>query len=114
MSTNCSDCKNNCSEESVFAQELAVMPIAQHEKDQDRPMKIIKSLISVIIVLIVLLVGSNMAWIIYESQFEVVEETNTTVEQDANNGTNNFIGGDVYGEASDKNNQKEIPQKENG
>lgn len=114
MSTNCTECQNNRSEELIERQELAVMPIAQHEKDQDRLMKIIKSLISVIIVLIVLLVGTNIAWIIYEAQFEVVEETNTTVEQDANNGTNNFIGGDVYGEASDKNQQKEIPQEENG
>jgi hypothetical protein len=114
MSTNCSNCQNNCSEEKFLSQELAVMPIAQHEKDQDRLMKIIKSLISVIIVLIVLFVGTNIAWIIYEAQFEVVEETNTTVEQDANNGTNNFIGGDVYGETSDKNKQKEIPQEENG
>lgn len=113
MSTNCSDCKNNCSEESVFAQELAVMPIAQHEKDQDRLMKIIKSLISVIIVLIVLLVGTNIAWIIYESQFEVVEE-NTTITQDNENGYNNYIGndGDInYGETDNKNNQ-EVSQKE--
>ena len=110
MSTNCSDCKNNCSEESVFAQELAVMPIAQHEKDQNRLMEIIKSLVAIIVVLIVLLVG----WIIYESQFEVAEE-NTTITQDNENGYNNYIGndGDInYGETDNKNNQ-EIPQEKN-
>lgn len=115
MSTNCKECQNNRSEELVERQELAVMPIAQHEKDQDRLMKIIKSLISVIIVLIVLLVGTNIAWIIYESQFEVVEE-NTTITQDNENGYNNYIGndGDInYGETDNKNN-KEIPQEENG
>ena len=95
---------NSCSSKEG----MAMMPIAQHEKDQNRLMSIIKSLISVIIVLIVLLVGSNIAWIVYEAQFDVVEETNTTVEQDADNGENNFIGGDYYGEANGKNNEKEI------
>lgn len=79
-------------------EEMAVMPIAQHEKDQNRLMSIIKSLIAVIIVLIVLLVGSNIAWIVYENSFEDYVITQD-VEQDADNGTNNFIGGDYYGEA---------------
>ena len=48
-----------------------------------------KRLIAVIIILVVLLVGSNIGWIIYESQFETV-----TIEQDAENGYNNAIGGD--------------------
>ena len=79
-------------------EEMAVTPIAQHEKDQNRLMSIIKSLIAVIIVLIVLLVGSNIAWIVYENSFEDYVITQD-VEQDADNGTNNFIGGDYYGEA---------------
>ena len=93
---------NNCGTE-----EMAVMPIAEHEKDQNRLMSIIKSLIAVIIVLIVLLVGSNVGWLIYESQYEVVEETSTTVEQENENGYNNYIGNDgdiVNGETNDKNN----------
>lgn len=84
---------NNCG-----AEEMAVMPIAQHEKDQNRLMSIIKSLIVVILVLIVLLVGSNIAWIVYENSFEDYVITQD-VEQDADNGTNNFVGGDYYGEA---------------
>lgn len=93
---------NNCGTE-----EMAVMPIAQHEKDQNRLMSIIKSLIAVIIVLIVLLVGSNVGWLIYEIQYEVVEETSATVEQENENGYNNYIGNDgdiVNGETNDKNN----------
>lgn len=82
---------------------MAVMPIAQHEKDQNRLMGIIKSLIAVIVILIVLLVGSNIAWIVYENSFEDYVITQD-VEQDADNGTNNFVGGDYYGEAEDKNN----------
>ena len=63
----------------------------------------------VIIVLIICLVGTNLAWILYESQFEVVQETTTQeVTQDTGNGgDNHFIGGDVYGETDrqdDKNN----------
>ena len=103
MSTNCKECQNNRSEELIARQELAVMPIAQHEKDQDRLMKIIKSLIAVILVLVFLLVGSNIAWVIYENSFEDYVITQD-VEQDADNGTNNFIGGDVYGETEGQNN----------
>ena len=50
------------------------------------------------LVLIVLLVGSNIGWLVYESQFEVVEETYQEVAQDAENGENHFVGGDVIGE----------------
>lgn len=103
MSTNCKECQNNRSEELIELQELAVMPIAQHEKDQDRLMKVIKSLIAVILVLVFLLVGSNIAWVIYENSFEDYVITQD-VEQDADNGTNNFIGGDVYGETKGQNN----------
>lgn len=112
MSQTCNKCGDG---HAVSNEPMAMMPMAQHEKDQERLMEIIKSLISVIIVLIVLLVGTNIAWIIYESQFEVVEE-NTTITQDNENGYNNYIGndGDInYGETNNKNN-KEIPQEKNG
>ena len=95
MSKTCNGCGTN--------NDMAVMPIAQHEKDQNRLMGIIKSLIAVIVILIVLLVGSNIAWIVYENSFEDYVITQD-VEQDADNGTNNFVGGDYYGETEDKNN----------
>lgn len=94
MAKTCNSCGTN---------DMAVMPIAQHEKDQNRLMGIIKWLIVVILVLIVLLVGSNIAWIVYENSFEDYVITQD-VEQDADNGTNNFVGGDYYGETEDKNN----------
>lgn len=99
MSKTCNGCGTN--------NDMAVMPIAQHEKDQNRLMGIIKSLIAVIVILIVLLVGTNVGWLIYESRYEVVEETGTTVEQENENGYNNYIGNDgdiVNGETNDKNN----------
>ena len=55
------------------------------------------------LVLIILLVGSNIGWLVYESQFEVVEETYQEVEQDAENGENHFVGGDVIGETDYQN-----------
>ena len=98
MAKTCNSCNSN---------DMAVMPIAQHEKDQNRLMGIIKSLIAVIVILIVLLVGSNVGWLIYESQYEVVQEsTETNIEQDNENGDNNYIGnnGDItYGEAENNN-----------
>ena len=94
MAKTCNGCGTN---------DMAVMPIAQHEKDQNRLMGIIKWLIAVIVILIVLLVGSNIAWIVYENSFEDYVITQD-VEQDADNGTNNFVGGDYYGETEDKNN----------
>ena len=94
MAKTCNSCGTN---------DMAVMPIAQHEKDQNRLMGIIKWLIVVILVLSVLLVGSNIAWIVYENSFEDYVITQD-VEQDADNGTNNFVGGDYYGETEDKNN----------
>lgn len=58
------------------------------------------------LVLIVLLVGTNIGWLVYESQFEdVVEITTQEVEQDAENGENHFVGGDIIGETENKDNQ---------
>ena len=94
MAKTCNSCNIN---------DMAVMPIAQHEKDQNRLMGIIKRLVSVIVILIVLLVGSNISWIVYENSFEDYVITQD-VEQDADNGENNFVGCDYYGEAKDKNN----------
>lgn len=97
MAKTCNSCNTN---------DMAVMPIAQHEKDQNRLMSIIKSLIAVIVILIVLLVGSNVGWLICNSQFEVVEES-TTITQENEEGYNNYIGNDgdiVNGETNNKEN----------
>ena len=57
----------------------------------------VKRLWLVIILLIVLLVGSNALWIWYESQFDYV--SSTEIEQEADNGRNYIVGGDFLGEA---------------
>ena len=96
MAKTCNSCNTN---------DMAVMPIAQHEKDQNRLMRIIKWLIAVILVLIVLLVGSNICWIVYENSFEDVNTTEEyQIEQDAESGNNNSVinGGEIVnGEAND-------------
>lgn len=67
----------------------------------------IKRLWIIIIMLVVLLFGTNAAWIYYESQFSV-EETHTEIEQDTDGGGNNYVvGGDFNGEAKDQNNETE-------
>ncbi len=58
----------------------------------------IKKLWVIIILLIVLLFGTNATWIVYELQWETVDVTQN-VEQEADNGINRFVGGDYYGAA---------------
>ena len=54
------------------------------------------------IVLVVCLIVSNLAWILYESQFEYYEEVTQEVTQSAESedggAINRFVGGDDYGE----------------
>ena len=57
----------------------------------------IKRLWIMCILLVVLLVGSNIAWFVYESQFETVSQVTTQeVQQDNDNGNNIMVGRD-YG-----------------
>ena len=57
----------------------------------------IKRLWIMCILLVVLLVGSNIAWFVYESQFETVSQITTQeVQQDNDNGNNIMVGRD-YG-----------------
>lgn len=61
----------------------------------------IKRLWIVVLILILLLAATNGAWIYYESQWEVVETTEITQENDG--GFNNYIGndGDIYNGETD-------------
>lgn len=91
---------NNCQTENTNV----TVPYVVHEASQARSERHNKRLWIIILVMIGALIGTNLAWIIYNSQFEIVEETNTAVEQDADNGTNNFIGGNLYGKAENNDN----------
>ena len=95
MSKTCNGCGEHKFPESVS--------YIAHESDMSRLERQLKRLWVVILVLIFMLVGSNCAWLWYESQFETVETVQEVV-QEADNGENHFIGGDVIGETDHTNN----------
>lgn len=85
------------------------IPYIVHEGNMARLERTIKRLWILCILLVLMLVGSNAAWIWFESQWEVVKTTTQEVTQDVSQdadsgGSNNFsfVGGDNYGEAEDQ------------
>ena len=93
MAKTCNSCGTN---------DMAVMPIAQHEKDQNRLMSIIKKQWIAIILLICMLFGALGLFVWYESQFETI-----SYEQDGE-GINNVN----YGEQGNLNNGAESENQE--
>ncbi len=77
------------------------VPYIVHESAMARSDRKEKRLIAVIVLLIVLLVGSNAAWTYYESQFQDVTQT-IEAEQDGS-GVNIVSGGDLEYGAESKN-----------
>lgn len=71
----------------------ASIPFAAFEANEQRHERKERNFFVVILVLIGLLVLSNLAWLLYESQFEVVEETET-ITQESESGDINYIGND--------------------
>lgn len=95
--SNCS----NCNEKKTNPESV---PYIAHESAMARAERGAKRLWTVIILLVVLLVGTNGAWLWYESQFETVT---TEVTQENADGYNNYIGNDgdiVNGETDNKSN----------
>ena len=87
---DCKSCK-------VKEQHAEPVPFIVHEGTMARAEITIKRLWITILLLIVLLVGTNGLWIWYESQFQYYQTTQE-VTQESNHGDNSFIGGDVGGE----------------
>lgn len=83
--SNCSNCNN----EKLTPE---AVPYIVHESAMARAERGAKRLWVAIILLIVLLVGTNGAWLWYESQFETVETVEVT--QENADGYNNYIGND--------------------
>lgn len=75
------DCKS-CKSKEQYAEPV---PFIVHEGTMARAERSFKRLWAAIILLIVLLFGSNAGWLWYESQFE---ETTTTIEAEADDGGN--------------------------
>ena len=87
---DCKSCK-------VKEQHAEPVPFIVHEGTMARAEITIKRLWITILLLIVLLVGTNAGWIWFESQFEY-SQTTQEVTQESNHGDNSFIGGDIGGE----------------
>ena len=87
--SNCGNCngKDKNTPENV--------PYLVHESEMARAERTIKRLWITTLILIFMLVCTNAAWIYFESQWETVYQE---VVQEADNGTNNFAGGDLVGE----------------
>lgn len=77
------------------------VPYIVFESEMVRLERIIKKLFVLIVVLIVLLFGTNIYWIWYENQF--IDEV--TVTQDNTDGYNNYVGndGDITNGKTDNN-----------
>lgn len=87
---NCKNCKEN---EQIPEQSKNELAFAFAER-------MVRRLWVTILVLIFLLVGTNGAWLWWSNQWETVYQE---VTQEADNGTNNFVGGDVIGETDYQN-----------
>lgn len=92
MSKKCTGCSKTPNTETKK------IPLVSAECEATRQHSIIKRLIAVILILVLLLFGTNLAWIVYESQFEnVIETYDIDLEQDTEHGNNNRIvnGGEI-------------------
>jgi hypothetical protein len=87
---DCDKCKR-CSMNDDMTN--VVMSSADWQRNEQRHLRREKRLIAIIVLTIVLLVGSNIGWLVYNSQFEVVEES-TVITQENADGYNNYIGND--------------------
>ena len=88
------DCKSCKSKE----QPNEAVPFIVHEGMMARAERTAKRLWITILLLIVLLVGTNAGWIWYQSQFEDI-----AISQENEDGYNNFIGndGDIFNGETD-------------
>ena len=99
MSKKCDECKRCAMNDDMTN---VVMSSADWQRNEQRHLRREKRFVAIIVLLILLFVGSNVGWMIYENQFEVVEETTETIFEDivqeSADGNNNIVGGDMIGE----------------
>ena len=94
---------NNCVGENVS------VPYVVHESAMARSERHNKRLWIVILVLIGALIGTNLAWIVYENSFEDIVSTEEIIVDAEENGIANYIGqdGNIYnGEDNNKENNQ--------
>lgn len=105
--------KKTAYEQLTDEQKAVQIPYYVHEGEMTRLDRINCRLWIALIVVILLLVGTNVAWVIYESQFQ--DEVYTyEVQQDSGDGGQNtytgntvkIMGGDYNGEADSQSNSE--------
>ena len=102
MAKTCNNC--NTAENTNVS-----VPYVVHESAMARSERHNKRIWIVILVLIGALIGTNLAWIIYENSFEGVITTEEIIVDAGDNGNANYIGqdGNIYnGEDYSKENNK--------
>ena len=100
----CNGCQeSNKNNKIVFTEWAYEEHESRHEREKQRPWVLC-------LILVVLLVATNAMWIIYESQFDVVETTEEIVVDAEGEGTANYIGQGgviINGENNHQENYKE-------
>lgn len=76
MNKKCDECKRCAINDDMTN---VVMSSADWQRNEQRHLRREKRFVAIIVLLILLLVGSNIGWLIYESSFEVVEKTTETI-----------------------------------
>lgn len=95
MSRKCDECKRCAMNDDMTN---VVMSSADWQRNEQRHLRREKRFVAIIVLLIILLVGSNISWLVYENSFEDVVTTEEITVDAENNGIANYIGndGDIY------------------
>ena len=89
------------------------VPYIIHESEMARQERHAKRLIVVLIITLIMLFGSNMAWLYVWNQYEYVDETQTIEAIQDGKGVNIVGGEDVtYGPESSNNKEKDTQTEE--
>ena len=83
------DCETCKEKRMVIAQTPKDVPYIVHEGAVARLERVIKRMWVLVLLLIILFVASNGAWILWESQYQTIE---TTITQENEDGYNNYNG----------------------
>lgn len=106
MSKTCDGCKNKIYTEE---EKMMTVPYIAHQSAVARQERQIRRMWIVILFLICALIGTNLAWIIYENSFEEVVTTEEIIVDADDNVNANYIGqdGNIYnGEDNSKEENK--------
>lgn len=91
--------------------EEKTIPYIAHESEVARLERVIKRLWILCIIIFICLIGTNAAWIWYESQWEDVSVSQEITQDSGEGGTNtysgNVIGGDFYSDTENQDNGEE-------